>query len=174
MSYFALKGVRVGTPYFTPHDEAHFVYALIICIFWSVLLGGLAFIGMKKAPKSMIIAAIIFNAVILIGYAIYSFIWLKSIAYGIILILFAAFQLFIYFLWRHRLDFAALMLKTVAEIMAQYPATIFHSVVMMAFQIGWAIYFTFVLVAVTSVWQDGARIGISIYCFFSYYWTSQV
>jgi len=164
---------QAETPFFTEKDQKALIYSLLGSGGFSLVFGIFFFSGMRSFPVTMIIIAIVINIIICLGYAVISFLW-HNVVGGVIWLLIVAFLLLWYVGFRYRIPFAAVMLASITQTLSAYPSTLLASAVAVVLQIGYSIFFIFVISEASGVFTNGTLFGIFFYMVFSYYWTSQV
>ncbi|KAF8935050.1 putative choline transporter, neither null mutation nor overexpression affects choline transport [Dissophora ornata] len=110
-------------------------------------------------------------------YYLYRRLWLPGIVGLIFGILYAS----MWFFWKSRIPFASVMLQTVTSICREYPATFALSFLGLFLQITYSIYFMTVIAGTYELYYDTQTNStpttlkvLIVFCFFSFYWTSQV
>jgi len=148
------------------------VFVILADFVIACLVGSFFLRIMITHPQNFIIVSIVSMIVLTLAYGI-AIIAAGSL-FGVVLILLAILWAFIYRSWKSRIPFAVLILKTVAELVRQYTATIGVSFFMLFVE---AIYIGFWVSTVAlcaSAFDGGAETAIIIYLVFSLYWSIQV
>lgn len=132
---------------------------------------------MLKFPKAMIIGSLVATIIIWLGLGVY-FLLRGIIAAGIIFVIMGLLEIFVVYLWRHRISFSALLLETTVSVISDYPNTITASVVQYLTQL---VYFALWIITMDGLYtythkesMPSLFNGITIYLFFSLFWTTQV
>ena len=173
VSAVALTKPQTENPFMPAALLRQWVYALLVVTVSTLVAGTLYTILMRVATRAMIIFSIILSVVLMIGYAIYFFVYI-SVVLGIIFLIIAVFYAFILFMWRHRIPFAVILVKTVMDTLLSYPSLLFVSFVSVILAVGVAVLFIFSAVYMFNVWEGASLIVVMIYYVFAFYWISQV
>jgi len=127
---------------------------------------------MKKYARQLIYFTLVASVVFLVVLAIIAFAS-GAVIYGVIVLIAAALNALIYFLWRPKIPFATAVLTQVAHLLNTYPAPSHFAYGSLVVQILWVVLWvpTFALV---QQFEGAAGTVLSVYLIFSFYWTSQV
>jgi len=141
----------------------------------SAILTFFYMILMQKFAGKMIKGTFILSIILNFIYAVAAF--LVSPIMGGIMILFAILYAICYFLWRSRIPFAKVMMKTVTSVTKKYSATIFVGFVGCIVAAIW--YGVIIITLVASMTYlsekyEGAAYVVYVFLVFSFYFSSQV
>jgi len=144
------------------------ISAGLITFFYVILMQKYA----GKMIKGTFILSIIFNLI----YALISL--LVNPFLGVIMLLFAVLYAFCYFLWRSRIPFAKVMLKTVTSVTRKFPATILTGFIGCFVGAIWygiiAVTFVAAISSDTMVNLGSGMYVVLIFILFSFYFSTQV
>ncbi|KAJ3326197.1 putative choline transporter, neither null mutation nor overexpression affects choline transport [Boothiomyces sp. JEL0866] len=149
----------------------------VVSLIYFFMMQRFSFINFRFAGtliKITLIMAIVMNFAIAALFFI-----LGQFVVGIIMLVLAALTAWAYWSWRFRIPFAKVILKTVTSITKKYPATLGAGVIGLVVQIVFIVWWLFTLTGVyllgnNQVLSNGAVYGLSVYCVFFFYWTSQI
>lgn len=131
---------------------------------------------MKSSPESMLHGAFISNIILTAGIAVWAFV-AGGIVPGIIMSLMAIIGIIFYVVFKRRIPFSAIILQTVIDCLKAYPNMLIitsGSVVLSLIYMG---FFTSTIGALGLLHdkaQNSNATWMTIYSFFSFFWTSQV
>lgn len=140
-------------------------FASIFSIGWLILL--------RKAAGAIVYISVVCAIVSYIAAAGVWF-YLKAIPVAVVFLILALINLLIFFLARHKIEFAKHVLKCVAEVIDNYPAPIWVATVSLLPMVGWCAFWVVTLNFVFYFNSGGAQGICSVYLIFSFYWTTQV
>ncbi|KAF9127768.1 putative choline transporter, neither null mutation nor overexpression affects choline transport [Mortierella sp. 14UC] len=196
LSYFAIRQInedrKSGSDgYYPPPGQRTSGVALgffsksgLITMLISVLTGAiiavLYFMLTEAFPRQVIKVTFALSIIAYLAVAVYYFVqrqWMPAI-FGLIFgLLYAS----MWFFWKSRIPFATEMLRAVTSISKKYPATFVFAFLGLFVQIVYSVYFTAVISGCYEMYYDqttGSTPGklkvLIVFCFFSFYWTSQV
>ncbi|KAL6617660.1 DUF580-domain-containing protein [Neocallimastix californiae] len=168
-----------GYYYFKRSSDDGSVTDLIIMVGSSIVMSALLtfiyMILMQKFAGKMIKGTFILSIIFNFLYAIAA-IFVSPIMGGIMLI-FAILYGICYFLWRSRIPFAKVMLKTVTSITRRFPATIFVGFVgCVVATIWYGVIMVTLVASITYLSEEyeGAAYVVYVFLLFSFYFSSQV
>jgi len=153
---------------------------IVIMLLSSVVFSGLLTFGymilIQKYAGKMIKATFIMSIIFNIIYALICF--LVSPILSVIMLLFAILYAICYFLWRSRIPFAKVMLKTVTSVTKKFPATILTGFIGCFVGAIWygiiCVTFVAALCSDTMVNLGAGMYVVLIFILFSFYFSTQV
>ncbi|KAJ3269818.1 putative choline transporter, neither null mutation nor overexpression affects choline transport [Terramyces sp. JEL0728] len=156
----------------------NFIGVLVTSVGVGFIISVIYFFMMQKFAGTLIKITMILAIVMNFAVAALFFI-LGQFVTGIIMLVLAALTAWAYWSWRSRIPFAKVILKTVTSITKQFPATLGVGVVGLIVQMVFIVWWLFTLIGIdvlgnNKVLSSGAVYGLSLYCVFFFYWTSQV
>ncbi|KAF9291320.1 putative choline transporter, neither null mutation nor overexpression affects choline transport [Mortierella alpina] len=175
---------RQYQPGSSPYAMGFFSKSGIITMFISILTGAiiavLYFLLTEAFPRQMIKITLVLSIIVYIAVAVYYFVrrlWMPAVFATIFAVLYAMG----WFWWRSRIPFATEMLRAVTAISKKYPATFVLALFGLVVQIAYSVYFITVISGCYEMYYDretgstpGKLKALIVFCFFSFYWTSQV
>ncbi|KAF9103345.1 putative choline transporter, neither null mutation nor overexpression affects choline transport [Mortierella sp. GBA35] len=172
LSYFAISQfVDNGGYYNQPPASTlgFFSKQGLITMLISILTGAITavlYLMLTEAfPRQVIKVTFALSIIAYLAVAVYYFVlglWMPAI-FGLIFgLLYAS----MWFFWRSRIPFATEMLRAVTSVSKKYPATFALAFLGLFVQIAYSVYFVTVI--------SGCYERLIVFCFFSFYWTSQV
>merc|ERR1711916_10273 len=130
-----------------------------------------------KFPKQIIIGTLIASIILSLMGGLLN-IFIGNIIGGVIGILFTLFFAFILYMWRHRIPFAAAVLKTVVSVLKLHPNMVWlvygFTFLQLVWLIVWVICFAFGYRLGLSSGSDSLAYIVYVYCLLSFYWTNEV
>ncbi|KAF9938336.1 putative choline transporter, neither null mutation nor overexpression affects choline transport [Modicella reniformis] len=189
LSYFALHQIvedRKNDPgYYPPGRTTGFfsksgLVTMLISILTGLVIAVLYFMLTQAFPRQMIKVTFALSIVVYLAVAVYYLVrrqWMPAI-FGLVFgLLYAS----MWFFWKSRIPFATEMLKTVTSISKQYPATFAMAFLGLFVQTAYSVYFICVITGCYDMYYDrttgttpGKLKALIVFCFLSFYWTSQV
>ncbi|KAG0335115.1 putative choline transporter, neither null mutation nor overexpression affects choline transport, partial [Podila horticola] len=194
LSYYAISKIDLnkngpGSPYRPPgpgyQSTSTFfsqqgLITMLIAIATGAVISVLYFFLTQAFPRQIIKVTFAISIIAYLAVAVYYFVrrqWMPAI-FGLIFgVLYAS----MWWVWKSRIPFAAEMLSTVTEISKKYPATFFLAFLALFVQIAYSLYFIAVISGCYELYYDyvnqttpGKLKALIVFCFFSFYWTSQV
>jgi hypothetical protein len=165
----------------SPSDSKFLAYTVLLTMVFDILLGiGFLYIAKHYAKQliygCMILSIVVYAFLIIFVAAIGLF-----IPVGIILIFVFLLNCLVFFFWRKRIPFAALLLTTSSSLIKKFPATtavpFVAALIHLAWNIAWI--FAFITAYTLSIPTDpnnGTNLSILVYVVFVffYYWAGQV
>jgi hypothetical protein len=130
-----------------------------------------------KFPRKMIIGSFVATILAWAAAGVYGLVR-GAIGMGVTFLVLAVLEVLVVYLWRHRIDFSALLLETTVSVLSQYPNTITASVAQYVVQLGYLSFWTATLASTYSAYSQSALSPtlmtlLSIYMAFSLFWTTQ-
>ncbi|KAG0244121.1 plasma-membrane choline transporter-domain-containing protein [Mortierella sp. GBAus27b] len=195
LSYFALNKIDddrksnsqgynpPGRPFSTV-TTGFFSKEGLVTVLISILTGlvvAVAYFMLTQAfPRQVIKVTFVLSIIANLAVAVYFFVrrqWMPAI-FGLVFgLLYAS----MWFFWKSRIPFATEMLRTVTSISKQYPATFVMAFLGLFVQTAYSVYFICVITGCYEMYYDttarktpGKLKCLIVFCFFSFYWTSQV
>ncbi|KAF9101650.1 putative choline transporter, neither null mutation nor overexpression affects choline transport [Mortierella sp. AM989] len=181
LSYFAITHVKNDNSgpllgFFTTSG----LITLCISIGVGAVFSVAYFLLTQAFPRMVIKVTFALSIILYFAIALY-YLYRRAWVVGIFSMLFAVLYAYMWFSWRSRIPFATVMLQTVTSVSKEYPATFIVAFVALFLQIVYSIYFMVVLAGTYDKYYDTvtrrapAQLYVLIvFCFFSFYWTSQV
>ncbi|KAG0038976.1 putative choline transporter, neither null mutation nor overexpression affects choline transport [Podila clonocystis] len=156
------------------------LFTMLIAILTGAVISVLYFFLTQAFPRQVIKVTFAISIIAYLAVAVYYFVrrmWMPAI-FGLIFgLLYAS----MWWAWKSRIPFATEMLATVTNISKQYPATFFLAFLALFVQIAYSVYFMTVISGCYEMYYDkvnrttpGKLKALIVFCFFSFYWTSQV
>ncbi|KAF9423191.1 putative choline transporter, neither null mutation nor overexpression affects choline transport [Podila epigama] len=153
---------------------------MLISIIVGAVISVLYFLLAQTFPRQVIKVTFALSIIAYLAVAVYYFVqkmWMPAI-FGLIFgLLYAS----MWFAWKSRIPFAAELLLAVTQISRKYPATFILAFFGLFVQIAYSIYFITVISGCYEMYYDttnrrtpGKLQALIVFCFFSFYWTSQV
>jgi len=143
---------------------------VIICAAVGILFSFGYLAVVKKFAKQLIYGTLLANIFLWLAFALVMFA-VGQVFSGIIFLVIAGLNGLCFYFWRHRIPFASAMLKTVAGIIDDFPATTYTAYASLIVLIAWFFFW----VATVSFAQTFTSAGIVFFfLLLSFYWTSQV
>ncbi|KAI8605471.1 plasma-membrane choline transporter-domain-containing protein [Dissophora ornata] len=182
LSYFAIHEIHVNRS--QGDGYGFFSQAGLISVLISVLTGlivaVLYFMLTQAYPRQVIKVTFALSIIASLAAAVYYFVrhqWMPAI-FGLIFgLLYAS----MWFFWKSRIPFATEMLIAVTAISKKYPATFAVAFLGLFVQTAYSAYFMTVISGCYALYYDtttgttpGKLQALIVFCFFSFYWTSQV
>lgn len=175
---------REGTEAPVLRDEVGLSSATLVGLLFGMvalaaLLATISLLLFSKFPLQAIIAANVASIVMMVISSIVSFV-LGSVFAGVITLLFAIINAVILYVYRSRIPFSALLMKTCSGIAITYKGLIFSNYALVAlfavFTIMWtsAVYPSVYRLNENNGTASGGDGAIVLYCMFCYFWASQV
>ncbi|KAJ3144567.1 putative choline transporter, neither null mutation nor overexpression affects choline transport [Geranomyces variabilis] len=151
-------------------------------IFAAAILGGFGFsvlyvIAMRRYASQLITASFVANTLV---SGVLGLFYLVSGAMipAFFALAYAAIHVFMYFMYRSRMEFSRVMLENVINIVDQYRATFVASLLGAVVQTFWVLTWLVSAIAgarlVQATDNDAAKYAVITYITFSLYWTSQI
>ena len=156
----------------TTNEILDWVFVILADFGLACVVGGMFLRLMITHPHKFIIISIVSMIILTLVYGI-ALIAVGQF-YGIIVIILAIFWAFLYRSWRSRIPFAVLMLKTVAELVRQYTATIVVAFLMLIIEAVYIGLWISTVALIASAFDGGAEVAMICYLVFSLYWSIQV
>lgn len=153
---------------------------LVACVLLFIFLSLI-----NKFPKSMIKGTFI-STIVLLGMMGIGMFFVPGGAFaGLMYLVLALLNVFIYFSWRKRIPFSATLLKTVVDVMKIYPNTWNLSIVAIFGQVMSTAFYMVTLASIGLKYSDSVTggdqvkiesgdVAASLYVIFSMYWSVQV
>ncbi|KAJ3054888.1 putative choline transporter, neither null mutation nor overexpression affects choline transport [Rhizophlyctis rosea] len=143
-----------------------------------LVLSLIYFLMMQKFAGKLIKITFILSILLTVAAAAFFFAT-GQFASGIIWLLFAGLYAFCYWGWRSRIPFAKIMLKTVTQITAKYPATLLVGVVGLLVQSAFGALWIATLIGLFQRFENqrtanGVRYVTIVFMIFAFYWVAQV
>ncbi|ORZ04392.1 plasma-membrane choline transporter-domain-containing protein [Lobosporangium transversale] len=153
---------------------------MLISILTGLVFAVLYFMLTQAYPRQVIKVTFALSIIVYLAIAIYYFYrrqWMPAI-FGLIFgLLYAS----MWFFWQSRIPFATEMLKAVTSISRSYPATFAIAFLGLFVQTAYSVYFITVITGCYEMYYDrntrstpGKLKVLIVFCFLSFYWTSQV
>ncbi|KAK3848727.1 MAG: plasma-membrane choline transporter-domain-containing protein [Linnemannia gamsii] len=153
---------------------------MLIAVLTGAVIAVLYFMLTEAFPRQVIKVTFALSIIAYLAVAVYYFVrkqWMPAI-FGLIFgLLYAS----MWFFWQSRIPFATEMLRAVTSISKKYPATFVLAFLGLFVQIVYSVYFTVVISGCYEMYYDrttgstpGKLKALIVFCFFSFYWTSQV
>jgi len=149
-----------------------FIGICVGCAGFSFVVSFLYIQLVRRFARQMIIGTLIATAVFCIVNAIMVFVS-GYIWGGVILLIFALLQVFFYFIWRSRIPFASTVLKTVATVVQEYPATSYTAYASLVVHFIWIFLWACTVIFVQAFAPD-VYYTLAAFLILSFYWTTQV
>jgi len=146
------------------------IIVCVVCIVTSLFSSFIYLTIVKKFARQLIVGTLIASVIFWVFLALVVM-FMSSLIFGLIFLIFGLFYAFLYFIWRSRIPFATVMLQTISTVIQDYPATIYTAYVSMLFQIVWLILW---VAAVNYAQQLQSFNGLIVFFLLSLYWTVQV
>ncbi|KAF1796272.1 plasma-membrane choline transporter-domain-containing protein [Mucor lusitanicus] len=149
---------------------------------FSVIVGfGLSFIYLLVAniiPGPLIIITFVGSILVYLGVTIYYF-YMHYYSAAIIFLIFTLLYAFCFYLWRDRIPFATVMLRSITAITRKYWSTMVWGIGSLVIQTIYSIWFMITVVGVYQVYYSdtGSNSKLNaamVFLVFSFYWTTQV
>ncbi|KAG0286221.1 putative choline transporter, neither null mutation nor overexpression affects choline transport, partial [Dissophora globulifera] len=186
LSYFAISKVKDNNGPGGPGGATlgFFSVSGLITLFISIAVGAIfsiAYFFLTQAfPRQVIKGTFVLSIIAYLAVALY-FIYRRLYLPGIIGLIFGVLYASMWWFWKSRIPFASVMLQTVTSISREYPATFALAFLGLFLQIVYSIYFLAVIAGAYDLYYD-TQTGTTpvklqvliVFCFFSFYWTSQV
>ncbi|KAG0371165.1 plasma-membrane choline transporter-domain-containing protein [Gamsiella multidivaricata] len=187
LSYFAISRVKDNNDTRGPGNKPALGFLTLpglITLFISIGVGAvfsiLYFFVTQAFPRQVIKVTFAMSIILYLAVAVYYLyrqLWLPGIIGAIFGVIYAT----MWWFWRSRIPFASVMLSTVTSISKAYPATFVLSFLGLFLQIAYSIYFMTTIAGTFDLYYDTTTNSIPtklqvliVFCFFSFYWTSQV
>ena len=182
-SFIAMAGFCLSKLTFTSDPSS--IWSDTVCTNFFLILGVSALVGfglsllylvlIHKAAGILIYVTIVGSVLLWLGGSIYFFI-IGVFGAAILCLLFSLLSAFIYFLWRRRIPFAVVMLKTVTHVTGKYPATIVAAVVGLLVGIVFYAFWVLVMLGAFQTWGNSTASWVSflVYAAFVLYWNAQI
>ncbi|KAG0213057.1 putative choline transporter, neither null mutation nor overexpression affects choline transport [Mortierella sp. GBA30] len=156
----------------------------LITLFISIAVGAIFavvyFFITQAFPRAVIKVTFALSILLYFVVAAY-YLYRRFYLVGIISLIFAVLYASMWFFWRSRIEFASVMLQTVTSVSKTYPATFALAFLGLFVQIAYSIYFMTVIAGTYDLYYDTTTRTtptklkvLIVFCFFSFYWTSQV
>ncbi|KAG0370328.1 plasma-membrane choline transporter-domain-containing protein [Gamsiella multidivaricata] len=153
---------------------------MLISILTGAVVAVLYFILTQAFPRQVIKVTFALSIIVYLAVAVYYFVrrqWMPAI-FGLIFgLLYAS----MWFFWQSRIPFATEMLRAVTSISKAYPATFAMAFLGLIVQSAYSVYFITTIAGCYEMYYDtntrttpGKLKALIVFCFFSFYWTSQV
>ncbi|KAG0081293.1 putative choline transporter, neither null mutation nor overexpression affects choline transport [Linnemannia elongata] len=153
---------------------------MLISVLTGAVIAVLYFMLTEAFPRQVIKVTFALSIIAYLAVAVYYFVrrlWMPAI-FGLIFgLLYAS----MWFFWQSRIPFATEMLRAVTSISKKYPATFALAFLGLFVQIAYSVYFIVVISGCYEMYYDqatrttpGKLKALIVFCFFSFYWTSQV
>jgi len=137
------------------------------------LINSIAWLQIARVfTTALIYISIVFTCAIQVAFALYMFA-VGLLWWGVLSLLFAAFMIFFFYIWRRHIPFCVALLQTVVDLTNRYPATVAASIISMFVHLIWTIIWVIVVVLTLRFSQTASTI-LFVLLLFSYFWTSQV
>ncbi|KAG9323267.1 hypothetical protein KVV02_000161 [Mortierella alpina] len=183
LSYFAIVQVKDGRSGGT-RSSGLFSTAGLITLFISIAIGAifsvLYFFLTQAFPRMVIKVTFALSIILYFAVAAY-YLYRRFFLVGVISMIFAVLYAMMWFWWKSRIPFATVMLQTVTSISRSYPATFALAFLGLFMQIAYSVYFMTVIAGTYELYYEPATSTtptklkvLIVFCFFSFYWTSQV
>ncbi|CAO3616314.1 unnamed protein product [Mucor fragilis] len=149
---------------------------------FSVIVGfGLSFIYLLVAniiPGPLIVITFVGSILVYLGVTIYYF-YMHYYSAAIIFLIFTLLYAFCFYLWRDRIPFATVMLKSITAITRTYWSTMVWGIGSLVIQTIYSVWFMITVVGVYQVYYSdtGSNSKLNaamVFLVFSFYWTTQV
>jgi hypothetical protein len=131
---------------------------------------------MKTAPKALIKVTFILSILFWFVIAGVNF-WAGVIFGGVLALLMGALYAFMFYSWRHRIPFSALILETIADVGNKYPASYFLTFVSLIVGIAFQVYWLLSVFGAPIYFKntsDSGLYALLVFFIFSLYWITQV
>jgi len=149
-----------------------FIGICVGCAGFSAVISFVYIQLVSRFARQMIIGTLIATMVFCVINAILVFasgyIW-----GGVILLALALLQGFFYFIWRSRIPFASTVLKTVANVVQEYPATYYTAYASLLVHFVWVFLWASTIVLVQA-FAPNIFYALATFLILSFYWTTQV
>lgn len=169
-------------------DSAKLVQTLVIIgltLVLSIVLISIFLMLVKRFPATMIRATFISTIVMLSVMGVGMFFVTNGHFMGLMFLISAGFNIFIYFAWRKRIPFSATLLKCVVDVMNIYPNTWSLSVLAIVGQVLFSALYLTTFAAIGLKYSDasessgpirmeGSDVAASLFLVFSMYWSMQI
>eukprot|EP01132_Coremiostelium_polycephalum_P003885 gene3885-4848_t len=158
--------------YLFPANTNFIYYVIGMCIAISFSIAFLWLFLVRKFPRGVIIATMLFNVLVLIITALITIIY-GNFFLGIISLVFAFIFSLAIFSWRNRITFASTILKTVIPVLNVYWGTFITAILALCIQLVWTGFWGFTLFISQDFSKDVNYVSL-VLMILSYYWTTQV
>jgi len=142
------------------------------CAGFAVVLSIVYLALIKRFPKQMIISTLVMSVIFWLALAAY-LLFSGAIWAGIILLIIAVFNAICFWVWRARIPFAAIMLRTVCGVIQEFPATAVTGYLSLIVQFVFVFIWSIAVITIQSFGQTAFTI-LFIFLLFSLYWSAQV
>ncbi|KAI1297784.1 putative choline transporter, neither null mutation nor overexpression affects choline transport [Mortierella claussenii] len=191
LSYFAISNISKNRSNGTTGGKngsgallGFFSTGGLITLFISIGVGAIFsvvyFFLTQAFPRIIIKVTFALSILLYLAVALY-YLYLRLWLPGIIGLVFGILYASMWFFWKSRIPFASIMLQTVTGISKEYPATFALAFLGLFVQIAYSVYFMCVIAGTYDLYYDTATNStptklkvLIVFCFFSFYWTSQV
>lgn len=160
----------------TPSDITNLTIYIGICLACAIcglVIAFLYLVFIKRHPRQVIISTLVMSVILWLAAGVSMIVLSRQLIWGIILCIIALFNAWMFYLWRDRIPFASIMLRTVATVIEEYPATTYtaylSSIIQFLFVFVWA-----VTVVLAQNFSQNVFAGLFVFLLLSYYWTTQV
>mmetsp|Transcript_25003 Transcript_25003/g.35012 ORF Transcript_25003/g.35012 Transcript_25003/m.35012 type:complete len:456 (-) Transcript_25003:58-1425(-) len=147
-----------------------FILIVLICAAVGIFFSFLYLVIIWKFAKQLIIGTIIANVISGILLMIHFF-FAGSIGGGIMALFFTVFVAILFYLWRTRIPFASVILKTVVGVIECYPATVYLAFLSLLIILAWSLFWVITVACAQRLNSNGLLLFFLI---LSFYWTTQV
>jgi len=149
------------------------IVAIVLCSIFGSLFTTFWVFLLRKFSSMIVYLSLGFA---LGGYIVSAIIWFVAgaVGAGVVFLIFASVNLLIFYLWRNRIEFAKYVLQCVAEIVDQFPNTIWVSVASLLPMILWSFFWSATFFFSIFVFTGKGQWLMVAYLLFSFYWTTQV